>query len=233
MESSLPDQHSLKSDAMDNSSLPSIQRTLISSDSAVRCGRCHLRIWSIMLVGLFTDLFTKAWVVVRLGLPFQQLDPDVSAIEQIAPLYQWAVQRFSDDSDLFPRVYSIVPDMFRFVTVFNPGASWGFFAGKTGWLLTGSFVALLFMIWLMTTLEKRQWVSQIAVGMLFSGALGNTHDRIFNRGSVVDFIDVNLHFPPANPWPAFNIADSLLCVGVATLLICMFLVNRKRDKTTE
>ena len=86
------------------------------------------------------------------------------------------------------------------------------------------------MFWLMTTLKKNQWVAQIAVGMLFAGALGNTHDRMFNLGSVVDFIDVNLHFPPADPWPAFNIADSLLCVGVATLLLCMLVGNRQEKK---
>jgi signal peptidase II len=232
MESALADQRQQDSDLTENKPTPSSKRPLISPDSAVRCGWCHLRIWPILLVGLFADLYTKAWVIVRLGLPIRQLDPEVPEIEQIAPLYQWAVQRFGDCNDLFQKEYVIIPDFFRFLTVFNPGASWGIAAGKTGWLLTGSFVALLFMMWLLTSLEKQQWVAQIAVGMLFAGALGNTHDRMFNLGNVVDFIDVDLHFPPANPWPAFNIADSLLCVGVATLLICMFFGNRKRDKKT-
>jgi len=186
-----------------------------------------------MLVGLFADLFTKAWAIVRLGLPIRQLDPETPAMQQVAPLYQWAVQRFGDSNGLLPEEHVVIPDILRFITVFNSGASWGIAAGKTGWLLTGSFVALLFMFWLMTTLKKHQWVAQIAVGMLFAGALGNTHDRIFNRGSVVDFVDVNLHFPPADPWPAFNIADSLLCVGVATLLICMFVGNRQEAKAQK
>ena len=63
--------------------------------------------------------------------------------------------------------------------------------------------------------------------MLLAGALGNIHDRLFNNGQVVDFIEVNLHFWPANPWPTFNIADVLLCVGVAILVINLLFKSEK------
>ncbi len=72
-----------------------------------------------MLVGLFADLFTKAWVIVRLGLPIRQLDPDLPAMQQIAPLYQWAVQRFGDSTDGKEVQYLLLTRPFRSATRFG------------------------------------------------------------------------------------------------------------------
>jgi len=113
---------------------------------------------------------------------------------------------------------------------FNRGASWGIASGQTKLLLLGSGVALLFMLWLYFSLRRGQWVGQIALGMLFAGALGNTYDRIFNSGRVVDFIRVDLGVWPADPWPTFNVADSLLCVGVGMLMVSLLFGGTKVKK---
>lgn len=156
-----------------------------------------MRLWLIAGLGLIADLLTKSWALRVIGNPAES-----SGYDSLHPIV-------------------IIEDYVRFITVLNSGASWGIAAGKTTLLLTGSAIALVFMFWLYASLRSCQWVAQVALGMLLGGALGNTYDRIFNDGKVVDFIDVNLHFWPADPWPAFNIADSLLCVGVAILLISM------------
>ncbi len=64
----------------------------------------------------------------------------------------------------------------------------------------------------------------IAVSLVVGGAIGNLIDRVLT-GRVVDFIDVSLPFIPLamfNPWPAFNVADSAISVGVVLLLLASF-----------
>ena len=73
---------------------------------------------------------------------------------------------------------------------------------------------------------KSGYFELLTLASLMGGALGNMHNRVFNDGKVIDFIEVNLHFPPANPWPTFNLADVLLTVGVAVLLVNL-LVRKK------
>lgn len=176
---------------------PILSPATFRSQSALFSLAANLRFWLIAAVGLACDLASKSWALRVIGNPDGE----------------------NGYADLQPIV--LIEDTLRFITVLNPGASWGMAAGKTNLLLIGSAVALIFMFWLYVSLKRNQWVSQIALGMLLGGALGNTYDRLFNDGKVVDFIDVDLGFWPANPWPAFNVADSLLCVGVAILLLSM------------
>ena len=150
------------------------------------------------------------------------MDPEKGAfLEQLAPVYRWIIEKHNSDFFMPHQEQVFIEGIFRFVTVFNTGAPWGLAAGQTKLLLAGSMVALLIMFWLFGMLSRGQWLSQAAIGCILGGARGNTHDRLFNTGMVVDYIEFNLHFPPADPWPAFNIADTLLCVGVGLLMICM------------
>ena len=102
------------------------------------------------------------------------------------------------------------------VLVFNTGVSFGLFAGETAllrWALIG--LALVVSIWLTTWLHKEERpVFASALGLILGGALGNVFDRIF-RHAVVDFIDLHLG---GWHWPAFNLADSAITVGVMLYL---------------
>jgi signal peptidase II len=59
----------------------------------------------------------------------------------------------------------------------------------------------------------------IAVSCINAGIIGNLYDRFFNEGRVRDFIDV---YVGSYHWPTFNVADSLLCIGVGILLLLSF-----------
>ncbi len=166
--------------------------------SAFFCGKAHLIFWSLAILGFVLDYVTKEWALKNIG-------PD-----------EYGNIRF----------VNIIEDYVRFVLVFNEGASWGILSGKTGLLLAGSAVALVFVFWLFVTLHRRQRVAQVALGMLLGGAMGNTYDRIFRNGRVVDFFEVNFHFPPFDPFPAFNVADTLLCVGVGILILTMIFTKK-------
>ena len=82
--------------------------------------------------------------------------------------------------------------------------------------------------------ERAYWLSrektllmQVSLGMVIGGAIGNVIDRV-RIGAVFDFL--NVHFGGYH-WPAFNLADSFICIG-AVLIICDGLLVRKCDNTT-
>jgi len=177
------------------------EKWAIPADSAIKSPLAIGWISLICIIGLWGDLASKAWVLKHIGIPGKEV--------------------------LRPVIFSGFEGVFRFETVFNPGASWGMLSGKTGLLITLSGVALMAMLYFFASIKKGHWVAITALGMLFAGAFGNTHDRIFNDGNVVDFIYVNFGFWPFNPWPSFNIADSLLCVGVPIFMLCLFREGKK------
>jgi signal peptidase II len=71
---------------------------------------------------------------------------------------------------------------------------------------------------------------QIALGMVFGGALGNILDRV-RHGYVVDFAD--LHFGEFRPFYIFNVADAAISIGVAILLLRAFLVKDRPKENAE
>ena len=98
------------------------------------------------------------------------------------------------------------------VLVFNTGISFGLFAGETAllrWVLIGLALAVSVLLTSWLYKEKRLRVAS-ALGLILGGAIGNVVDRIF-RHAVVDFLDLHIG---GWHWPAFNLADSAITVGV-------------------
>ena len=123
--------------------------------------------------------------------------------------------------------YSALADYVDLVHVRNSGAAFGFFQGSKGstsrWVLTLVSVLALFGILVMTFwIEDTGMLTLTAFALFFGGAAGNLLDRIF-YGEVIDFID--LHIGDIH-WPAFNVADSSLCVGAA--LFCIHILRQKK-----
>lgn len=109
----------------------------------------------------------------------------------------------------------------------NPGVAFSFFAGAGGWqrwvfaaLAVGISVALI--IWL-SRIPRGSAVLASAVALILGGAVGNALDRI-RLGHVIDFIYAhwNEHY-----FPAFNVADSAICVGAGLLLLDTWLSSRR------
>jgi len=117
-----------------------------------------------------------------------------------------------------------VTGFFNLVMVWNPGVSFGMFAtGSEGtrWLLTA--VALVISAGLVWWLRRQTaWLAVVAIGLVIGGALGNAIDRIV-FGAVADFFDFHV---AGWSWPAFNVADSAITVGVLLLLLDAFLAPR-------
>jgi len=110
----------------------------------------------------------------------------------------------------------------QFVSVRNEGAAFGLFKGLGNTTFIIVSVAAIILLSYLLTRSREDWIS---LALILGGAVGNLIDRIM-FGRVTDFVDV---FIGRFHWPAFNIADSALTIGLALLLASSILHTRKRD----
>lgn len=115
-----------------------------------------------------------------------------------------------------PRVIEVTP-FFNLVLAWNRGVSFGMFNQQSDYgpyILTGVAVVIVIAltIWLFKADTR---FTALALGLVIGGAIGNVIDRV-RFGAVVDFLDFHVM---GYHWPAFNVADSAICVG-AVMLVC-------------
>jgi signal peptidase II len=106
--------------------------------------------------------------------------------------------------------------------VHNTGAAFSFLSDAGGWqrwlfVTLSSAISLLLIFWLKKHPGKRIWLA-VALALILGGAVGNLIDRVY-LGYVIDFVDV---YYGKWHWPAFNVADSAISIGVVMLIIDSF-----------
>lgn len=117
--------------------------------------------------------------------------------------------------------YSIIGGVVQFVRALNDGSAFGLFSGRPYFLGAVSIIAIMAIIAVFLFSGSERRLVHVALGLFAAGVCGNFYDRVFNDGMVRDFIDVV--YWPGKHWPAFNVADSLLCIGVGLMIIsCIF-----------
>jgi signal peptidase II len=125
---------------------------------------------------------------------------------------------------------TVIQNFFNITYIRNKGAAFGILA-QSAWRLPFfigiSLIAVVFIILFFRKLRTDQTLSAFSLALIFSGALGNLIDRV-RLGEVIDFIYVHWY---EHYWPAFNVADSAICVGVFLLGIEMFLEERKNAQS--
>lgn len=112
----------------------------------------------------------------------------------------------------------IVDGFFKFVHWGNTGAAWSMFRGNNEMLAIIALVALLVLFLSRHHFESKTLLGQLAFGFIFGGIAGNLTDRLMpSRQQVIDFIYFYMRQRGGEEvgFPAFNIADSGICVGVA------------------
>ncbi|HTR02709.1 MAG TPA: signal peptidase II [Thermoanaerobaculia bacterium] len=117
---------------------------------------------------------------------------------------------------------TIVPDVFDLTYVRNTGAAFGLFASVDSSLkaiLLNSIAVVVFLVVSAYALRSSHKSVRLQVGLalILGGAVGNLMDRV-RFGYVVDFIDFAVS---GHHWPAFNVADSAICIGVGLLFLDM------------
>ena len=117
---------------------------------------------------------------------------------------------------------AVIPGFFQLVFVQNTGAAWGMFAGGQLFLIAFSLLVIAFLSWRRRDIFGGDRLGLFTFGLLMGGILGNLIDRI-RINAVIDFLD--FHWGTSH-FPAFNIADSAICI--ATFLLSLSQSVRKR-----
>ncbi len=115
----------------------------------------------------------------------------------------------------------VVPDFFNLVNVTNTGAAFGSFKGNNTFFIIISIIAFVVVTVLLVRHRRSDPWRDISLALLLTGILGNLTDRLL-YGHVIDFLLFNLHIRYADPWPAFNVADSCISIAVVLFIIHSF-----------
>lgn len=164
--------------------------------------------------------FKRLFYVASAVLIFDQLSKYL--IEQWVP---FGISYFEPDR------IPVIDNFFYIVHIGNEGAAWGLFSEYKGMLTILAFVVLALIYCFKNQLELKYKSVQVAFGLLIGGIIGNLIDRI-RLGYVIDFIDIHLPFQipfiiPYGRWPAFNVADSCIVMGLFSYLILNHLLSKR------
>ncbi len=144
------------------------------------------------------------------------------AVDQITKI---AVDRSMQLFDSIP----IIEQFFHITYVRNRGAAFSFLSNaswRLPFFITVSLIAAIVILVAFQKMRDDQKLAHTSLALIFSGAVGNLIDRI-RLGEVIDFLDAHWY---RHHWPAFNVADSLICVGVFLLAIDMMLEEKRLKK---
>ncbi len=122
-----------------------------------------------------------------------------------------------------------VTSFFSLTYVHNTGAAFSLLSDAGGWqhwLFSGlaAVVSVVMVVWI-SRLQKHETLLAVSLSLVLGGAIGNLFDRVA-YGYVIDFLDVyyqDMH------WPAFNIADSAICIGVFLMLLESFGIGKEDE----
>lgn len=118
-----------------------------------------------------------------------------------------------------------ISSFFNLTMVWNHGISFGLFQSNTPWLLIimALVISVVFGVWLA---RAKTWTEAIALPMVIGGAIGNVIDRL-HFGAVADFLDFHImgwHYP------AFNLADSFITIGIVILVVNSLFFDKENKK---
>jgi len=120
--------------------------------------------------------------------------------------------------------FELIPNFLNITSHRNSGAAWGILSGKMAFFYIITVVIIIVLIVFYIKEAKHNLLMQVAISLLFAGALGNFIDRVLN-GEVVDFVDTYIF---SYNFPIFNVADSSLTIGVLLIIIALL-----KDMKTE
>ena len=169
---------------------------------------------AIALPAYALDQLTKWWIFTHYAL---------EETERNLALFPEAIAK----TEHLPHSLDVIPGWFTIVHWGNTGAAFSFLSDHPWVFIVISIVAFIGLIIAWRKNVFTDAPSRVAVPLLLGGILGNVTDR-FVHGYVVDFLLVDLHVRFANPWPAFNVADSCIFVAAGLFVSSAILDARKQ-----
>jgi signal peptidase II len=148
------------------------------------------------------------------------------AVSVLVLVLDQATKIYIDRSMALHSSITVVENFFNITYLRNKGAAFGILANSSfrlPFFILVSTVAACVILVVIKRLREDQKLAAVSLSLIFSGALGNLIDRV-RLGEVIDFLYVHWY---EHYWPAFNVADSAICVGVFLLAIDMYRDERK------
>jgi signal peptidase II len=149
----------------------------------------------------------------------------------VIALDQYTKYLISTTLGLYGRI-ELIPGCLDIIHIRNSGVAFGFLKGfgtqyKTLSLIGVAGVAVFLLGFLVAQVRRDQKLQAFSLALILGGAIGNIIDR-FRLGEVVDFVDA--HWQDIYHWPAFNVADMGISIGIVLLLIDELLLRKKPEK---
>jgi signal peptidase II len=143
-------------------------------------------------------------------------------------LDQWTKHLIVQRLPLYQKV-EVVQGFFNIIHVRNTGGAFGIFGGEKGGLGSILFVVVSLMaigviLFLFIKIKEDEKILALSFSLVLSGAIGNLIDRL-RYGEVVDFLDFHLS---TYHWPAFNVADSAICIGIGLMALELLIRDSRR-----
>jgi signal peptidase II len=147
----------------------------------------------------------------------------------ILVLDQWTKSLVVQKLPLYQRV-EVIQGFFDLTHVRNTGGAFGIFGGEKGGLgsilfVVVSLIAIGAIVFLFLRIKENERTLAFSFSLILSGAVGNLIDRL-RYGEVVDFLDFYLS---SYHWPAFNVADSAICVGIGLMALELLKGDHKKS----
>lgn len=149
----------------------------------------------------------------------------VIVVDQLTKLY---IDRTMQLYQSFP----VIDGLFSITYLRNKGAAFSFLSNaswRLPFFILATVIAVVAILVAFAKLRADQRFAAFSLTLILAGAIGNLIDRV-RMGEVIDFLDV---YWKSHHWPAFNVADSAICVGVAMLALDMFLEERRLKKSGD
>jgi signal peptidase II len=144
-------------------------------------------------------------------------------------LDQWTKSLVVEKLPLYQRV-EVIQGFFNLTHVRNTGGAFGIFGGEKGGLgsilfVVVSLIAIGAIVFLFLKIKENEKTLAFSFSLILSGAVGNLIDRL-RYGEVVDFLDFHLS---SYHWPAFNVADSAICIGIGLMALELLKGDHKKS----
>ena len=141
-----------------------------------------------------------------------------------------ATKQWFESSFMVYEVVNVLP-FFNLTLVYNEGAAFSFLSDQSGWqrwflAAVAAVVTSVLVLWL-RGLQQQEKLTAISLGLIIGGAVGNLIDRLL-FGHVIDFLDFYIG---QYHWPAFNIADSAIFIGVVLMIYDVLFDHGDKSKT--
>jgi signal peptidase II len=130
----------------------------------------------------------------------------------------------------FERI-NVIGSFVQFTKIYNRGGVFGIMQGHQRFFLVVSVFVLCLLVLFYFIERKKGMLFSLAMGLVFSGAVGNILDRALGRPGVVDFIYIGID--RFWKWPAFNVADSFIVIGALLLIFVFYRQEKKIDEACQ